>query len=60
MNPAYQENHGEPVSALDNVRLYFLDHGGNRVLSAMSDGSNIKVVVEEGCSGPDGIAIDSD
>jgi len=59
MGCALQENHGEQVSALDNVRLYFLDHGGNRVLSAMSDGSDIKVLVDEGCSGPDGIAIDS-
>lgn len=46
-------------NALDNKRLYFLDHGGNRVLSAMGDGSNVNVLVNDACSGPDGIAIDS-
>ncbi|MFY0732332.1 YncE family protein [Pseudomonas sp. NFX15] len=53
MDNSLLENHG------DNMRLYFLDNGGNRVLSAMSDGSNIKVLVDDCCSGPDGIVIDS-
>ena len=41
-----------------DLRLYFLDHGDNRVLSSMSDGSGLTVLVSDGCAGPDGVAID--
>ncbi|WP_436972155.1 YncE family protein [Paraburkholderia caribensis] len=43
----------------DDLRLYFLDNTGNRVLSARSDGSDCTVLVSEQCTGPDGIAIDA-
>ncbi|RKR36240.1 hypothetical protein [Paraburkholderia sp. BL17N1] len=47
------------AAATDDLRLYFLDHGGNRVLSAMSDGSDLTILVSKHCAGPDGIAIDA-
>jgi len=56
---ALLESHGAQVSALDGMRLYFLDHGGNRVLSTMGNGSGIDVLVDDCCEGPDGIAIDT-
>jgi hypothetical protein len=40
-------------------RLFFLDLGAGRVLSANPDGSGLKVVVEEGRKLPDGLAIDA-
>lgn len=40
-------------------RLFFLDLGAGRVLSANPDGSELKVVIEEGRKFPDGLAIDA-
>jgi DNA-binding beta-propeller fold protein YncE len=40
-------------------RLFFLDVAGGRVLSANTDGSDLKTIVEEGRKLPDGLAIDS-
>ena len=59
MDTPLLEGRGRDATVSDDLRLYFLDHGGNRVLSAMSDGSGISVLVDNGCAGPDGIAIDS-
>jgi 3-hydroxyacyl-CoA dehydrogenase/DNA-binding beta-propeller fold protein YncE len=39
-------------------RLFFLDLGGGRVLSANPDGSDLKTVVEEGRKLPDGLVVD--
>ena len=40
-------------------RLFFLDLGAGRILSANPDGSGLKVLVEEGRKLPDGLAIDA-
>jgi hypothetical protein len=48
-------SHSNAVSG----RLFFLDLGAGRVLSANPDGSGLKVVVEEGRKLPDGLAIDA-
>ena len=39
-------------------RLFFLDLGGGRVLSANPDGSDLKTIVLEGRKYPDGLAVD--
>jgi DNA-binding beta-propeller fold protein YncE len=39
-------------------RIFFLDLGGGRVLSANPDGSNLKTIVMEGRKFPDGLAVD--
>ena len=46
MEHALLERRGEQAGASDDMRLYFLDHGGNRVLSAMSDGGGFEVLVD--------------
>jgi len=43
-----------PVGA----RIFFLDLGAGRILSANPDGSDLKVVIEGGQKHPDGIAVD--
>jgi DNA-binding beta-propeller fold protein YncE len=40
-------------------RLFFLDLGGGRVLSANPDGSGMKTIVSEGRKLPDGIVVDA-
>ena len=40
-------------------RIFFLDVGGGRVLSANPDGSDLKTIVEEGRKLPDGLVVDS-
>jgi hypothetical protein len=40
-------------------RLFFLDVAGGRVLSANPDGSDLKMIVEEGRKIPDGLVVDS-
>src|ERR1700736_5664696 len=40
-------------------RLFFLDLGAGRVLSAHPDGSDLKVLVDEGRKLPDGLAVDT-
>ena len=39
-------------------RLFFLDLGGGRILSANPDGSDLKTIVEEGRKLPDGLTVD--
>ena len=39
-------------------RIFFLDLGGGRVLSASPDGSDLKTIVAEGRKLPDGLAVD--
>src|SRR5437016_5475116 len=39
-------------------RLFLLDLGGGRVLTASPDGSDLKTIVEEGRKLPDGLAVD--
>jgi DNA-binding beta-propeller fold protein YncE len=39
-------------------RIFFLDLGGGRVLSANPDGSDLKTIVVEGRKFPDGLAVD--
>jgi len=39
-------------------RLYFLDVAAGRVLSANTDGSDLRTIVEEGRKLPDGLAVD--
>jgi hypothetical protein len=58
MDTPMREVPDERSTVTRDPRLYFLDHGGNRVLSSMSDGSGLTVLVSDGCAGPDGIAID--
>jgi sugar lactone lactonase YvrE len=45
----------KPASA----RLFFLDLGGGRVLSANPDGSDAKTIVNEGRRLPDGVVVDA-
>ena len=40
-------------------RLFFLDLAGGRVLSVNTDGSDLKVLVDEGRKLPDGLAVDT-
>jgi DNA-binding beta-propeller fold protein YncE len=39
-------------------RLFFLDVGGGRVFSANPDGSDLKIIINEGRKLPDGIVVD--
>ncbi len=53
----------KPASKLANAsaasgRLFFLDLGAGRVLSVNSDGSDLKVLIQEGRKLPDGLAVD--
>src|ERR1700738_5531616 len=45
-------------SKITSVRLFFLDLGGGRVMSANPDGSDLKTIVNEGRKLPDGLAVD--
>jgi hypothetical protein len=40
-------------------RLFSLDLGGGRVMSANPDGSDLKTIVSEGRKLPDGLAVDA-
>jgi hypothetical protein len=42
-----------------SARIYFLDAGGGRVLSANSDGSDLQTIVSEGRKFPDGLMVDA-
>ena len=39
-------------------RLFFLDNGAGRVLTANSDGSDLRTLIDEGRKGPDGVVVD--
>jgi sugar lactone lactonase YvrE len=53
--PANLPRHDGPISR----RLFFLDLAAGRVLSVNTDGSDLKVLVEEGRKLPDGLAVDA-
>src|SRR5271170_2891857 len=50
-------NAGTGKSTLSG-RLFFLDNGAGRVLTANPDGSDLRTLIEEGRQGPDGVVID--
>src|ERR1700726_1407360 len=52
--PSVSRNKGNGVGA----RIFFLDLGGGRVLSANPDGSDLTTIVMEGRKFPDGLAVD--
>jgi hypothetical protein len=43
----------------ESRRLFFLDLSAGRIMSANPDGSDLKVIVEEGRKLPDGLAVDA-
>jgi glucose/arabinose dehydrogenase len=45
-------------SALEGARIFFLDLGAGRILSARPDGSDLKVIIAGGQRHPDGLAAD--
>ncbi len=49
----------KPGSKPTSGRLFFLDLGGGRVLSANPDGSDLKTIVSEGRKLPDGLVVDA-
>jgi sugar lactone lactonase YvrE len=53
--PANLPRRDGPISR----RLFFLDLAAGRVLSVNTDGSDLKVLVEEGRKLPDGLAVDA-
>jgi len=48
----------KPIATPTSGRLFFLDVGGGRVFSSNPDGSDLKVIVNEGRRFPDGIVVD--
>ena len=56
-----QATKSRPASGVDARvgRIFFLDLGGGRVLSANPDGSDLKTIVVEGRKLPDGLVVDS-
>jgi hypothetical protein len=48
----------KPSGKLASGRLFFLDLGGGRVMSADPDGSDLKTIVSEGRKLPDGVVVD--
>jgi hypothetical protein len=52
--PKLRKASSKPTSG----RLFFLDLGGDRVLSSNSDGSDVKTLVSEGRRLPDGLVVD--
>jgi DNA-binding beta-propeller fold protein YncE len=46
------------TTATTSGRLFFLDLGGGRVLSANPDGSDLKTIINEGRKLPDGLVVD--
>lgn len=49
-----------PAAKSTSGRLFFLDLGAGRILSAKPDGSDLKTIVSEGRQLPDGIVVDAD
>jgi DNA-binding beta-propeller fold protein YncE len=45
-------------TSITSGRLFFLDIGGGRVLSANPDGSDLKTIINEGRKLPDGLVVD--
>jgi len=50
-------NSGTDKSKLSG-RLFFLDNGAGRVLTANPDGSELRTLIDEGRKGPDGVVVD--
>jgi sugar lactone lactonase YvrE len=48
----------KPAAKSTSGRLFFLDLGAGRILSAKPDGSDLKTIVSEGRKLPDGIVVD--
>ena len=40
-------------------RIFFLDNGAGRVLTANPDGSELRTLIDEGRKGPDGVVVDA-
>jgi DNA-binding beta-propeller fold protein YncE len=57
---ALKPSSGEPASGSDSGRLFFLDLGAGRVLTANPDGSDLKTIINEGRRLPDGIVVDAE
>lgn len=55
---ALKPRSAEVTANPESGRLFFLDLGGGRVLSANPDGSDLKTIVTEGRRLPDGIVVD--
>jgi DNA-binding beta-propeller fold protein YncE len=55
---AFKPGSTELAANSESGRLFFLDLGGGRVLSANPDGSDLKTIVTEGRRLPDGIVVD--
>jgi DNA-binding beta-propeller fold protein YncE len=55
---ALKPGSSQPATQTASGRLYFLDLGGGRILSANQDGSDLKTIVTEGRRLPDGIVVD--
>src|SRR6202789_4506861 len=51
-------NAGTGKSTLSG-RLFFLDNGAGRVLTANPDGSDLRTLIDEGRKGPDGVVVDA-
>ncbi|MBO9664205.1 hypothetical protein [Dokdonella sp.] len=49
---------GDEQTARTMERVFFLDLGGGRILSANTDGSDLKTLVSEGRKLPDGLTVD--
>jgi len=49
-----------PAAKSTSGRLFFLDLGAGRILSAKPDGSDLKTIVSEGRKLPDGIVVDAE
>ena len=50
----------KPAAKSTSGRLFFLDLGAGRILSAKPDGSDLKTIVSEGRKLPDGIVVDAE
>src|SRR5271165_1619931 len=50
----------DPKNGPTSGRLFFLDLGAGRILSANPDGSDLKTIVNEGRKLPDGLTVDAD
>ena len=57
---ALKPRSGESASEADSGRLFFLDLGAGRVLTAKPDGSDLKTIINEGRRLPDGIVVDAE
>ena len=56
---ATRSKNADATATGTRARLFFLDLGGGRVLSANPDGSDLTTIVSEGRKLPDGLVVDS-